>query len=298
MILILKDRKVSVSGAEKTIQKVMEKLKDRGVAVDVASFDDLELLIKTGEVEANICGKKLSEYGTVFFRRVGERRNMAFIVSNIAAQNGTKCIDDLYRYTNEASKLKQTTYLALHGVSVPRTYFAGSYAGKEINKALEFLGLPVVVKLSRGKKGQGVFLANNKTELEKILSENNGEEIFLQEFIPNKFDYRILVLGDEIACAEKRSRIDENEFRNNVYLGANEEFVDKSELDEKVRELAPFAAQVANIQVAGVDIVQDEEGNAYVFEVNRAPAFTYDENISPELNLLADYLIKCEKKRK
>ena len=296
MILILKDKSKTVSGAEKTVKKIAEKLKKNNVATDVASFDDVELFISSSEVKGYISGKDIASYSTIFFRRVAEKRNMAFIVSNIAIKNGCKCIDNLYRFTNEASKLKQTTYLALNGVSVPKTYYAGIYSEKEIKAAIEFLKLPIVVKLSRGKKGQGVFLANSEDELKKIVAENKDEEVFLQEFIENKFDYRILVLGSSVACGEKRSRVAEGEFRNNVYLGAKEEFIDVPLLDEKVKELSLRAAIVADIQVAGVDIVQNAGGEAFVFEVNRAPAFTYDENISNELNCLVGYLTECEKK--
>jgi RimK family alpha-L-glutamate ligase len=297
MILIIKDKKLSVSGTEKTIEKIVKKIKDSNMEIDVASFEDLELFIEKGNVQAELCGKNLKEYSTVFFRRVGEKRNLAFIVANICQKLGINFIDKLYLNTNEASKLKQTTFLALNGVTVPKTYFAGTYSKKEIKKAIDFLNLPVVVKLSKGKKGQGVFLAKNETELEEILNNNREEEIFLQEFISNKFDYRILILGDQIACGEKRTRIVENEFRNNVYLGATEEFINVKGLDNNIQELAILAAKVANIQVAGVDIVSGEDGKAFVFEVNRAPAFTYDENISPELNLLTEYLIKCEKEK-
>lgn len=298
MILIVKDKRNSVSGTEKTIAKIVEKIVNQGVGVDVGSFEDLELFIEQGMVHAQINGKDIDTYSTIFFRRVAEKRNLAFIISNIAAKAGIACIDKLYLHTNEPSKLKQTTFLALHGVSVPKTYFAGRYTPEKTQTASEYLGFPMVVKMSKGKKGQGVFLAKDMAELLQILQNEGEDEIFIQEFIPNTFDYRILVLGEEVACAEKRSRISQSEFRNNVYLGATEEFVGLDSLDDGILALARQAAQIADIQVAGVDIVQDAQGRGYVFEVNRAPAFTYDEKISPELNLLADYLIACDSGKK
>ncbi len=296
MLLILKDKKQTVAGAEKTINSLINKLRNKNIGADCASFDDLELFIEKNNVRAKICGKDIFDYNFIFFRRVGERRNTAYIISRIAAQNNIKCVDRLYSNTNAPGKLKQTTMLALGEVSVPKTYFAGEYSQDKINEAIEYLGLPIVAKNSRGQKGKGVFLAKDKNELEKIISDNKEEEeVFLQEFIQNSFDYRILVLGEKIACAEKRTRIKEGEFRNNVYLGAKEEFIEVANLDEKIKNIAVDAAKVADIQVAGVDVVQDDEGNTFVFEVNRAPAFTHDESISPELNLLTEYLIQCDK---
>lgn len=299
MLLILKDKKISVSGAEKTVKILKKKLEKMGIPTDIASFEEIEIFIEKNSVKAFIKNKSLEKYSTIFLRRVGNNRNLAFILSNIAKKNNLLCIDNLYQNTNEASKLKQTAILALENVSVPKTYFSSIYTKKSIANAQKFLGLPMVIKTSKSKKGLGVFLAKTKKEVLEIITKNPQGEIIIQEFIPNDFDYRILVLGNSIGCAIKRERPDKkNEFRNNVYLGATERFLDLSRVSSTLRKTALQAAKIANIQVAGVDIVINPTGQPYVFEVNRSPAFTYDEKISNELSSLAEYLKQCEKKKR
>lgn len=296
MILIFKNKKISDKGTERTIEILQEKLQERSAKADVVSFDEIELYVDQNDVKAVVGGKDLSLYTTIFFRRVGDHRNRAHIIALLAKKLGIPVLDKLYDVTNEPGKLKQTVVLAMNNISVPKTYFSGEYSAEKVKNAIDFLGLPIVAKTSKGRKGKGVYLANTKEELEKIAAENEDGEVLLQEFIPNDFDYRILVLGEETACVEKRIRTDENEFRNNVAVGAREEFIAKESVDEKILNLAIQAAKVANIQIAGVDIVTDFQGESYVFEVNRAPAFTHDDNVSNELNSLADYLSKCDRK--
>jgi len=297
MLLILKDKRISSSGTEKTIEMLRDKLQQKSVPTQVGIFEDLEILIKQNEPKIFLSGENIKQYSTIFFRKVGKNRTLAFLITMLAQKYGINFFDRLYAFTNEPGKLKQTFMLALRGVSVPKTYFAVKYDDKKIVAAIDFLALPIVVKLSVSKKGQGVYLAHSQEDLTEILKKNKGIEVLLQEFIDNEFDYRILVLEKEIVCAEKRTRNGSEEFRNNVFLGAAEEFLEIGKLEQQLREIAVAAAVAVDIQIAGVDVVVGRDGKAYVFEVNRSPAFTHDDEISPELNKLAEFLELCEKRK-
>lgn len=299
MLLILKDKKKSVLGTEKTIKIIKKKLEKKNVPTDIASFEDIELFIEKNNVRAFVKNEPFIKYKTVYFRRVGDERNLAFILSSIAKKNKILFIDKLYSVTNEPGKLKQTAAMALAGVSVPKTYYASQYDKKSLDNATKFLGLPVVIKISRSRKGLGVFLARTEDEALKIVKNRPRDEIIIQEFIPNNFDYRVLVLGNTLGCVIKRERSDKTkEFRNNVYLGASEEFMDISKVSLNIKKEAFHAARVADIQVAGVDVVIGPDNKSYIFEVNRSPAFTFNEKISNELGSLAEYLYRCYKKEK
>lgn len=299
MILILKDKKKSTSGTEKTVKILRKKLERKNIPTDIASFEEIELFIEKNNVKAFIAKKPLEKYTTIFFRKVGNNRNLAFILSNIAKKNNLFFIDKLYQNTNEPSKLKQTAALALNNIPVPKTYFSSIYTKKSVENAQRFLGLPLVIKVSKSKKGLGVFLAKTIKEAIEIIQKNIQGEIIIQKFIPNDFDYRILVLGNSIGCIIKRERPDKrNEFRNNVYLGATEKFLNLSKVSSLLKKTSLRAAKIANIQVAGVDIVVGQDGQPYVFEVNRSPAFTFNEKISNELNSLTEYLCQCYKKKR
>ena len=298
MLLLLKDKKQSVSGAEKTLALLQEKLSLKGLEAVVASFEEIQIKAAQGLVEIFVKNIPFLNFSTVYFRRVGENRNLAFILSKVAEKNNILFLDRLYKETNEPSKLKQTCLFALNNIAIPKTFFSSSYDKKTLEDAVDFLQLPIVVKFSKSKKGNGIFLAKSLDELQQILRENYSPEIILQEYIPNAFDYRVFILGDSIACIEKRTRVDSVEFRNNVSLGAMEEFLALEDVSERIKTCALAAAKVSDIQVAGADIVVDQNGIPYVFEVNRSPAITYDETLSNEINLLATYLEQCETRKK
>jgi D-alanine-D-alanine ligase-like ATP-grasp enzyme len=45
------------------------------------------------------------------------------------------------------------------------------------------------------------------------------------------------------------------------------------------------------LQIAGVDIAEDQNtGKYYLIEVNRGPGFTYDTEVSPEMDQIAKFL--------
>jgi len=188
---------------------------------------------------------------------------------------------------------------ALNGVPIPKTYHCSTYSKKQLKHAVEFLGFPVVVKQANTSQGTGVFLAKNLPALEKmvkmVLENKNEGNVFLQEFIPNDFEYRIFTTGNKIGAAEKKIRIKNGEFRNNVSLGAKEEFLSITSVKKNILATALKASFVSGIQVAGVDIVETKDGRLFVFEANSCPCLTLNEKISPELKSLAQYLKKCEK---
>ena len=277
----------------KTVETLSKILSAEKIQAEAAFFGEIEFFIETGNVEAFINKEPIKKISTIFFRKVGIYRNEACVLANIALKNKINFLDNLYVWSNEPSKMKQTFTLAFNDVSVPKTYYSPYYDNEKIQRAIEFLKLPVIVKLSRSNRGKGVFLARSEEEVQRILKDVDREAI-IQEFIPNEFDYRILVLGGSAAIAEKRIHSEKEEFRNNVSLGAKEEFIEISEIPERIIKLAQIAAKVGNIQVAGVDIVSSGE-ESYVLEINRTPAFTHTGE-SSEIKQLANFLIQCEGK--
>ena len=86
--------------------------------------------------------------------------------------------------------------------------------------------------------------------------------------------FLIIVGNNRVLSGEKRIR-QNDEFRNNAYLGAKEVFLKISEIPIQVQELALKATKALDANWAGLDIVTDKEtGKSYVLEVNRRPGLT------------------------
>lgn len=303
MLLILKSKKKNGPKMKKFLKLTGAELTGKGVSFSISSLEEIEFQMEKNQVRMSICGKPVTDWDNIYVRKVGKNRGVAHMLAHIAKKSGINLIDRYHEHTKDASdaaKIIQMFRLALADVSIPKTYFAGSYPKKHLRNAAAYLKWPIVVKECNTSQGAGVFLAKNLSELEKTILERSNrddrKEIFLQEFIPNDFEYRILVTGNKVAVTEKKIRSEKEAFRNNVHLGATEEFVDISTVGSRLKKEAVLAARTTHIQVAGVDIVEQPDGSPVIFEVNSCPALTLDTEISPEIEKLAEYLTECERK--
>ncbi|MFA7208690.1 MAG: hypothetical protein WC120_00235 [Parcubacteria group bacterium] len=303
MLLILKNKKKTGPKMKKFLRLTGAELARKGVDFSVSSLEETEIQIEKNKIGLSICGKPVTAWSTIYIRKVGRNRGVAHMLAHVSKESGVNLIDRYHEQNKDASdaaKIIQMFRLASAGISIPKTYFAGSYPKKHLRNAIAYLKLPIVIKECNSSQGAGVFLAKNISELEKIIlersSQDDRKEIFLQEFIPNDFEYRILVTGSKVAVTEKKIRSEKEAFRNNVHLGATEEFVDISTVGSHLKKEAVLAARTTHIQVAGVDIIERPDGSPVIFEVNSCPTLTLDTKISPEIKKLAEYLTGCEKK--
>lgn len=276
------------------------KLIQKNVSFSVSSFEEIELFLNRDKIELLVNGKSLNNWTTIFPRKVGKHASLAFILASYAKKNNILFLDRFRESTNDISKLVQMFLFSVNKIPIPKTYYSSLYSPKQLKRAIKFLRFPIVVKQCNTSKGAGVFLVKNQTKLKNKLMEmlkaDPTKEIILQEFIENNFEYRIFVTGNKIAVAEKKIRTDVNEFRNNVHLGAREEFLEIKTLKKNIIQTALRAAKVTNVQIAGIDIIEDANENPIVFEVNSCPSFTLNNHVSNEIEKLADYLTQCEKK--
>jgi glutathione synthase/RimK-type ligase-like ATP-grasp enzyme len=101
----------------------------------------------------------------------------------------------------------------------------------------------------------------------------NKNYIF-QKFIPNDYDWGILVAKGEVVSAERSFR-PKGEFRNNACWGAREVFEKIDKVDDKVKQIAQKACAILKLDWGRADIVIDKITNMpYLLEVNRFPGMT------------------------
>src|SRR2546430_487772 len=133
-------------------------------------------------------------------------------------------------------------------------------------------GLPAILKLIQGTQGVGVMIAHSAAEVESILGTlwDLGQEILLQEFVAESRgrDIRALVVGDRVVGAMRR-KAPRGEFRSNLHRGG---FGSSVQLAADYAEAAVRAAQVIGLDVAGVDLLESNDGPKVV-ELNSSPGF-------------------------
>lgn len=175
-------------------------------------------------------------------------------------------------------KLRSMQILSRAGVGLPTTSFAHSI--QDVNGLLEVVGgTPVVVKLLEGTQGLGVVLAETKKAAESVIGafRQLDANILVQQFIKEAggSDIRAFVVGGKVAAAMRR-RGAPGDFRSNLHRGGSAEAI---KLTPSERSTAVRAAKSLGLNVAGVDLLQSEEG-PMVLEVNSSPGLEGIENTS------------------
>ncbi len=172
----------------------------------------------------------------------------------------------------ERSVDKSMTSFLLHkaGLSTPSTWVGESvdharyYLSEEIAKGNE-----VVIKPLFGSQGMGLKRLAKMDDLPGSIEYNNV--YYLQRFINNEHrqwhDWRVFVIGNKAIAAMKRQG---QTWISNVAQGATCEF---AIVNDELAYLAENAARALGLDYAGIDIIRDNNGQAYVLEVNSMPAW-------------------------
>lgn len=166
-------------------------------------------------------------------------------------------------------KLRSMQLLSRAGVGLPTTSFA--HDSQDINGILEVVGgPPVVVKLLEGTQGVGVVLAETRKAAESVISafRQLDANFLVQQFIreADGADIRALIVGGEVVAAMRRQG-PPGEFRSNLHRGGRAEVI---EMTPNQKATALRAAKAMDLNVAGVDLIQSDEG-PMVLEVNSSP---------------------------
>lgn len=171
--------------------------------------------------------------------------------------------------SNSRDKLRSLQILSRHDIGIPHTTFVRDREG--VLPSIERLGgAPVIIKVLEGTQGVGVILAESTKAAEAIIEtlQFARQNVLVQRFVRESRgrDIRAFVVGDRVVGAMRRVA-QGDEFRSNVHRGGVAESVT---LDAKYESTAVRAAQIMGLRVAGVDMLEGDEG-PLVMEVNSSP---------------------------
>jgi len=274
----------------------LNSLSAQNIKFSLTRLSDFTVEFNGKEVKVEVENRAVSNFDLVYFRRVGG--DLMPIAGSLAIcfdALGVKYIDSVFQEMGPArNKLSSLLKLTLAGLPVPPTFFCfKEHVLEKVDYLAERFGFPLIAKEVASQRGQGVFLVKNKDDFGFLDQSVEEDQFLFQKFYPNDEEFRLLVLGDKVGVYERKVRTDRNEFRNNVALGAREEFLSLDRLPPELGQMAVKAAKALNYQISGVDVLVDKnDGRYWLLEANRGPGLTYDETISPELSKLAEYFNK------
>lgn len=231
--------------------------------------------------------KPVSDFDLVYVINAGDANKEKFnILMSYLVKRQIKFVDPILAGGNfyDMRKLSQISKRISAGLPCPKTF-----VGNNLQECLKFFRLHsrdsldsprcgdirddlafrgLVAKNSSLDHGEGVFLITNLPELEDSLKKG----YLIQEYFAKKIDLRVIVIGNEALGCVRRTPI-RGEFRSNV---GHDAIAEVYSLLPELADLAVKATTAAGFDIAGVDILIDQNGQKYILEVNRSPQYAYD----------------------
>lgn len=207
--------------------------------------------------------------------------------NNRTVFNGTRAI------RLEVSKVNQYTALRREGIRVPKTIAAVGKA--QIMNAAETLGMtPFITKHNRAGKGLGVQLFHSIEALREYVYGPTFEDsvdgiTLIQQYIeaPQPFITRCEFIGGKFVYAVRVDTSEGFELCPADACSIEDQFCPVGEMPPAKFEIVegfthPILAQLeaflaANeIAVAGIEIIEDRDGNVYAYDVNTNTNYNSD----------------------
>lgn len=218
---------------------------------------------------------ELAEYDGLFIRETTSIDNHTYRFARRAWQEGMPVIDDPMSMIRCTNKVFLMELLGQNKVPMPPTVILAD-AG-DIDKAIDQLGLPLVVKIPDGSFSRGVHKVETATEIRRIADElfEETDLLLAQKFMPTEFDWRVGVLAGEplFVCQYKMAKGHWQIIKHGSDGALREGGTRTFALDQappEVIDIGVRAAKPIGAGLYGVDIKQTD-GGFVVMEVNDNP---------------------------
>lgn len=250
-------------------KRLVEAGQQRGHEVVVLDHLKCDLMIEAGHPTIIYKGAKLTDVDAII-PRIGA--SVTFYGTAVVRQfemMKVKSALDSQAIVRSRDKLRCMQILSRAGLGMPKTAFT-NYS-KDVKQLIDQVGgAPLVIKLLEGTQGLGVVLAETDKAAESVIEafHNLKARIIVQEFISESkgADIRAFVVNGAVVGAMKRQG-KEGEFRSNLHRGGTGQLITLSRAEKAA---ALQAANVLNLSIAGVDMLQSKRG-PLILEVNSSP---------------------------
>jgi len=249
-------------------RRILQEARARGIDVEVCDPMKFTLTVSNQSMEVLYKGSRF-EFDAVIPRIGHSITKHGVSILNHLEHLGIWTANSSQGILHSRDKLHASQIMARNRIPVPTTVYVRDIF--DVEHAIEQVGgLPVVIKVTQGTQGEGVFLRHTQYEARSLVQGLlvTGRSVLIQQYIAESHgrDIRAFVVGDKVvACMRRRAR--GREFRSNFHLNGTVERVD---LPPEYEEAACRAARVLGLNIAGVDLLEGRDG-PLVLEVNSSP---------------------------
>ena len=255
------------------IDRFQHECKLRGIGLDVFVNDGTLAKIENGEVAINLPKADFVFYldKDIYLARLLEKAN--------------------YRLFNRADFIKicddkMLTFIecANKGIRMPKT-IAGPLVYTDLtesnflflDKVIEELSLPMIVKRVYGSLGEGVYLVKTKEELVNLYKDIAQSPIIFQEYVDTSYgkSIRVLIIDGKVFGSFIR--------KNNADFRSNFSDTASSQILTNPTKYEGFAQKIADklhIEYAGIDLLVYKDEEPILCEINSNAFFEEFEKVT------------------
>ena len=275
----------------------------------------LKRFVKAGRqlgIRVDLIGRdaytRLGEYDGLFIRETTALDHHTYQFARKAEQEGMVVIDDPGSILRCTNKIYLAELMQANNVPVPPTAFIFSDDDEQVDRLIDELNLPMVLKFPDGSFSRGISKVATREELVKALAQylKQSSVVLAQAFMYTDYDWRIGVLNNRplFACQYFMSKghwqIYHHQSSGKTTSG-NSRTLPVQEVPAKVLKTALKAARLMGNGLYGVDLKQSGD-EVVVIEVNDNPnidAGVEDAWLGEDLyrQVMLEFLRRLEAKR-
>ena len=260
--------------------RLIEEFQKQGIEIQLVDPNTVDIFVNKDNKKSILVNGEPSDLPKFVFPRTGSGTSYYikavirhFERMDIPVINSSDAID------NVKDKLYTHQILAQSNLDIPKTMLLRYPI--DIDFVEKNIGFPVIVKKISGSYGRGVFLCENKKQLNQLVTmaelTKKSYDIIIQEFVKDTWgkDLRVFVVNNKVVGCMMRQSTDDD-FRANLSRGG-EGF--PYEVNEQIEWLSSEASKALGLDVAGVDLLF-QDGGYKICEVNSNPGFEGMENFT------------------
>lgn len=291
--ILYSKKQTELTDKDHGVKRLLQVAQNRGISLEVFTPEQFELVVTRDDKRSILIDDKQRDVPDFVIPRMGSHTTyFALAVIRQLEHLGVYSANSAATIECVRDKLRMHQLLAQSNLPTPRTMLLKFPIA--LNVVEREVGFPVVVKDISGMEGEGIYLSQDKDSLSDLMGllqrQKMTSNIILQEFIKASRgkDLRVFVLGGKVIGCMKR--VSQSKFKANFSSGGT---VEPFELTSHVEWLAIETARLANLDIAGIDLLFDDEGEYKICEANSAPGFkgleqVVGENIAEQI---IDYIL-------
>ena len=260
--------------------RLIEEFQKQDIDIQLVAPNTVDIFVNKDNKKSILVNGEPSDLPKFVFPRTGSGTSYYikavirhFERMDIPVINSSDAID------NVKDKLYTHQILAQSNLDIPKTMLLRYPI--DIDFVDKNIGFPVIVKKISGSYGRGVFLCEDKKQLNQLVTmaelTKKSYDIIIQEFVKDTWgkDLRVFVVNNKVVGCMMRQSTDED-FRANLSRGG-EGF--PYEVNEQIEWLSSESSKALGLDIAGVDLLF-QNGGYKICEVNSNPGFEGMENFT------------------